>query len=98
MDELAECCDREGISLLPYSPLGGGVLTGKYNDGKLPKNARFSEYFKAEGRQKAMAERFVNPRAEENTKFVHQLAADLGVDPVTFSICLLYTSPSPRDA
>jgi len=27
---LAEVCHREGVSLLPYSPLAFGVLTGKY--------------------------------------------------------------------
>ena len=29
-DELAEVCRREQVSLLPYSPLAGGVLSGKY--------------------------------------------------------------------
>jgi aryl-alcohol dehydrogenase-like predicted oxidoreductase len=29
-DELAQACRQEGISLIPFSPLGGGVLTGKY--------------------------------------------------------------------
>ena len=29
-DELAAACRREGVSLIPYSPLGGGVLSGKY--------------------------------------------------------------------
>lgn len=28
--ELAQVCRKEQVSLLPYSPLGGGVLTGKY--------------------------------------------------------------------
>ncbi len=45
MDELANVCRREQVSLLPYSPIGGGVLSGKYNDGKFPDNARFSAYF-----------------------------------------------------
>lgn len=31
LDELANVCKKEHISLLPYSPLAGGVLTGKYN-------------------------------------------------------------------
>ena len=54
-DELAEVCRRENISLLPYSPLAGGVLTGKYNDGKRPEGARFSRYLDAgQPRQKAM--------------------------------------------
>ena len=32
-DELANVCRREKVSLIPYSPLGGGVLSGKYNGG-----------------------------------------------------------------
>ncbi len=36
----AEICHREGIKLLAYSPLGFGVLTGKYLDGKKPKKSR----------------------------------------------------------
>jgi aryl-alcohol dehydrogenase-like predicted oxidoreductase len=34
---------RHGMTLLPYAPLGGGFLTGKYQRGKpLPKNARLA--------------------------------------------------------
>ena len=43
-DELAKVCERENISLLPFSPLAGGVLTGKYNDGSMPKGSRFEDY------------------------------------------------------
>jgi aryl-alcohol dehydrogenase-like predicted oxidoreductase len=32
-DELAQVCRQEQVSLIPYSPLAGGVLSGKYNDG-----------------------------------------------------------------
>lgn len=28
--ELAPACQRHGIGMVPYSPLGGGLLTGKY--------------------------------------------------------------------
>ena len=35
-DELAEVCRREQVSLLPYSPIAGGVLSGKYQDGARP--------------------------------------------------------------
>ncbi len=36
----AEICHREGIKLLAYSPLGFGMLTGKYLNGRKPKNSR----------------------------------------------------------
>ncbi len=42
--ELAPACDRYGIGMLPYSPLGGGVLTGKYRRGqRLPDSLRAEE-------------------------------------------------------
>jgi len=37
---LEECCVREDISLLAYSPLGQGYLTGKYRNGAVPKGSR----------------------------------------------------------
>ena len=39
---LAEACYRENISLLAYSPLGFGLLSGKYIDGKKPENTRLT--------------------------------------------------------
>ena len=36
----AEVCLREDIGLLAYSPLAGGVLSGKYLNGFLPENSR----------------------------------------------------------
>ncbi len=77
--ELAQVCRQEHVSLLPYSPLGGGVLTGKYG-GALPPGARFSEYLQSGGpRQKAMATRFVNPRTLQVTERLATIAQDIGV-------------------
>jgi len=37
-------CERQGIAFLPYFPLAGGMLTGKYRSGKpLPAKARLSQ-------------------------------------------------------
>jgi aryl-alcohol dehydrogenase-like predicted oxidoreductase len=39
--ELASLCEREGIGVIPYSPLAAGFLTGKYRPGQpQPKSAR----------------------------------------------------------
>jgi aryl-alcohol dehydrogenase-like predicted oxidoreductase len=39
--ELAPFCEREGIGVIPYSPLAGGFLTGKYRRGQpLPQSQR----------------------------------------------------------
>ena len=76
--ELAQVCRRENVSLLPYSPLGGGVLTGKYTDG-YPEGARFSNYRSAGERQQKMLERFLNDRSRATVELLRPIAADTGV-------------------
>ena len=39
---LIENCIHADIAYLPWSPLGGGVLSGKYLDGKRPEGSRWS--------------------------------------------------------
>jgi len=39
---LAEVCHKESVGLLAYSPLAGGILTGKYASGNVDKNARLN--------------------------------------------------------
>ena len=84
--ELAQVCRKEGLSLLPYSPLGGGVLTGKYLDGK-PDGARFSAYLTSgNDRQKAMARRFVNDRTLETTRRLAEIAESIGTTVTALSV------------
>ncbi|MEM8943705.1 MAG: aldo/keto reductase [Planctomycetota bacterium] len=86
--ELAQVCRREGVSLLPYSPLGGGVLTGKYcGDGENPPGARFTDYLAGDGeRQRRMAQRFVNPRTLETARRLMEIANDLSMSATTLSV------------
>lgn len=85
-DELAAACCHEGISLIPYSPIGGGVLSGKYNGGKTPKGARFSKYLKMGGRQAVMARRFVNEKTLASTKRYKAIAREAGMSVVTLAV------------
>lgn len=41
---LTEVLHREGVSLLPYSPLAFGALSGKYIGGARPEGARITKY------------------------------------------------------
>jgi aryl-alcohol dehydrogenase-like predicted oxidoreductase len=84
-DELAQACRQEGVSLIPYSPLAGGVLSGKYNGGATPDGARFSNYLKLGGRQAAMAKRFVNDRSLAATERFGAIAAEAGMSLVTLA-------------
>jgi len=85
-DELAEVCRREHISLLAYSPIAGGVLSGKYLDGARPKGARFSMYSEGTPRSQAMTRRFVNERTLEATARFQRLAAGAGMAVATLAV------------
>jgi len=85
-DELSQVCRKEQVSLIPYSPLAGGVLSGKYNDGALPAGARFTFYLDGEERQRKMAARFVNERAIESTRRFQAIAAEAGISVVTLAV------------
>lgn len=86
LDDMEEMCRRESISLLPYSPMAGGVLSGKYNlDPEAP--GRFTTYAKAsEARTRTMAKRFLNEKTLESTEKYMKIAADLGISPATLAI------------
>ncbi len=87
LDELANVCKREDISLLPYSPIGGGVLSGKYNSKFYPQIARFSTYLKSDNpRIKAQGTRFVNEKTLKATAAYVQIAKKLGISPVTLAV------------
>ncbi|EGD60829.1 aldo/keto reductase [Novosphingobium nitrogenifigens DSM 19370] len=85
-DELAQVCRKEGVSLIPYSPIAGGVLACKYSNGARPEGARFTHYLGLGGRQTAMAQRFVNDRSVASAERFAAIAAEYGIDPVTFAV------------
>ena len=77
LDELADACRQENVSLLPYSPIGGGVLSGKYNVPEVPKGCRFGDYpYHDNHRQRAMADRFVNEGTLAATAKYREIAKD----------------------
>jgi aryl-alcohol dehydrogenase-like predicted oxidoreductase len=85
-DELAEVCRRENVSLLAYSPLAGGVLSGKYCGGVWPERARFTLYRNYNERSQAMTRRFVNDRTFAATERFAELARQSGLAPATLAI------------
>jgi aryl-alcohol dehydrogenase-like predicted oxidoreductase len=85
-DELAQVCRQEGVSLLAYSPIGGGVLSGKYAEGARPEGARFTTYLAMGGRQAAMAKRFLNERSSSAVERFAAIARDLGVSVTTLAV------------
>jgi aryl-alcohol dehydrogenase-like predicted oxidoreductase len=86
LTEISHLCREEKISLLPYSPLAGGVLSGKYNQSPDAKG-RFSDYRKSPNqRQRVMADRFMNDKTLASTQEYLRIAHETGIHPVTMAI------------
>ncbi len=88
LDELSTLCEKEQVSLLPYSPLAGGVLSGKYNQADKPEDAigRFATYLQSpKQRQRVMAQRFMNDKTLASTQKYLKIASDVGLHPVTLA-------------
>lgn len=80
---MAEIAHRENVGLLAYSPLGFGVLSGKYLGGKRPAGARLTEYdhFK----------RYTNEQAIWATEQYAKIAADAGLDMAQMALAFVNT-------
>lgn len=76
--DLEECCVREEVSLLAYSPLAQGYLTGKYRNGALPDGSRKQLFERLQRYEKPAAEGAINSYLD--------LAAKYGADPAEFAI------------
>lgn len=86
LDEMVQMCREEQISLLPYSPMAGGVLSGKYNL-DLTVEGRFSRYRSSPDRRvQQMADRFLNDKTLGSTAKYMELAQELEVKPATLAI------------
>lgn len=86
LDEMLEMCRVEKISLLPYSPMAGGVLSGKYNT-REQVVGRFSSYINSDdARIRAMADRFLNSKTLASTARYIEIARDAGISAATLAI------------
>lgn len=87
---LDETMQRLGVSLLAYSPLAFGLLTGKYDksgtDGPdAPKDARISKY------ESVRKQRWGRPEALAAARRYNQLARDNGLTPTKLALAFCYT-------
>lgn len=82
---LSEFSLREQVSLLAYSPLAMGMLTGKYHQGARPHDARLSLY--------SRFARYLNPQAQAASEAYVQLAQDHGLSPAQLALAFVNTRP-----
>ncbi|OIQ46228.1 MAG: aldo/keto reductase [Roseobacter sp. MedPE-SW] len=83
--DLAELSVNEGVGLLAFSPLGTGLLTGKYQDGAVPNGSRKSIVPELGGRH--------SPRVYHAVGAYLEIAAQHGLDPVHMALAWCRTRP-----
>ena len=85
--EVLPACDALGLGVLPWSPLGRGVLTGKYRHGRPADSRAASPHF----------EQFVTPyldsRCSAIVEAVVTAASGLGVSPVQVALAWVRDRP-----
>lgn len=81
----AEISHRENVGLLAYSPLGFGVLTGKYLNGAKPAGARMTQW--------PDYARYSNPQAIIATEAYVDLAKKNGLDPAQMALAFVNSRP-----
>ncbi|MDP9900066.1 aldo/keto reductase [Variovorax ginsengisoli] len=87
---LDETMHRLGVSLLAYSPLAFGLLTGKYDQSgttgpDAPKGARISTY------ESVRKQRWGRPEALEAARRYNALAKEHGLTPAQMALAFCYT-------
>ena len=82
---LAEIAHREDVGLLAYSPLGGGVLSGKYMNGSRPEGSRLVTFDRFQ--------RYSGGRAEAATAEYVETARAAGLDPAQMALAFVTSRP-----
>ena len=83
---LAEFAHRSSVGLLAYSPLGFGVLSGKYVNGQRPEGTRLTrwgQYFT----------RYTHEHAQKTTQKYVELAQKHGLDPAHMALAYVNSRP-----
>ncbi len=83
--DMAELSYHENISLLAYSPLAGGFLTGKYLDENIPENSRLSRVPSLFGR--------INENSTPAVKEYINLAKKYHLNPIHMSLAFCNQRP-----
>ena len=81
----AEICKRENVGLLAYSPLGFGVLSGKYRNGNMPENSRLKLF--------SNLARFSNDKCFKATDLYHDIATKYNLSLTQMSLAFVNDRP-----
>ncbi|MDT5237196.1 MAG: hypothetical protein QOF47_3183 [Mycobacterium sp.] len=95
--ELLPLAAETGIAVIPFNPLAGGLLSGKYGRDDQPTEGRFSAQV---GQQFAdlYNERYWHARAFDTVGGVAKIASELGTSLATLSIAWVLANPTITSA
>jgi aryl-alcohol dehydrogenase-like predicted oxidoreductase len=88
--DLLPLCLEEGIGVIPYNPLAGGMLTGKHTQGAPPEGTRFT-LGNAGARYQ---ERYWHDREFESVAALKGVAAEAGVSMATMAVSWVLANPA----
>ena len=80
--DLLPLCREEGIGVIPYNPLAGGMLTGKHTKGPAPEGTRFTLGTAGARYQ----ERYWHDREFESVEALKGVAAEAGTSMATMAV------------
>ncbi|MEH1125151.1 aldo/keto reductase [Micromonospora sp. CPCC 206061] len=85
--EVLPACTALGLGVLPWSPLGRGVLTGKYRHGRPADSRAASPHFGP------FVEPYLEPRCSSIVEAVSTAASGLGVSPMEVALAWIRDRP-----
>jgi aryl-alcohol dehydrogenase-like predicted oxidoreductase len=85
--EVLPACAALGLGVLPWSPLGRGVLTGKYRHGRPADSRAASPHFAP------FVETYLEPRCSSIVEAVATAASGLGVSPLEVALAWIRDRP-----
>jgi aryl-alcohol dehydrogenase-like predicted oxidoreductase len=85
--QLQPAIARTGIGIAAFTPLSGGILAGKYNDGRLPEDSRFATI------AKSLTEMADWQHDIALSREVGAVAADLGVTQAQLALAWVARQP-----
>jgi aryl-alcohol dehydrogenase (NADP+) len=88
--ELFPLCQQEGIGVIPYNPIAGGLLSGKHRPGTATEGTRFT-LGSAAGRYQ---DRYWHDREFETVEGLKHLAEEAGMPLVTMAVAWCLAQPA----
>ena len=84
--EILPMAESEQLGVIAFNPLAGGLLTGKYSNGVMPRVGRIVE-------KESYSKRYGGPLNQEMAARFVEYAEKIGVSPVTLAVAWVKSNP-----